>query len=740
MAEFLMLVPTAPHVGLTTISVGLVRAFEREGVRVGFVKPIEQPRSGRSGGSERSTNIVRAAAHLEPPVPLTWEQAERAVREGEEQRLMEDVIARVSAMREHADVVVVEGLVPTEDVPFATQLNASLRRTLDADLILVAAPVAGPDAFVEGVRLTASSYPRDRVAGVIVNKARDDVRQSATPASLKFPSRPPTTSDRLASPFTAKLADAGFVCIGSVPRRELLGAPRVRDLADALGARVIREGDLDRRVLTFRLAAMTVPHCLTGMNPGTLVVTPADRNDVIMATCLMVLRGIPIAGLWLACGLEPDPRVLDLCARAFELGLPALLVDDMTLEATSALLHLDNELPVNDPERVELTMNTVADCLDREWIRNNKWRRGHAPRLSPPAFRYKLIERAHAANRRIVLPEGTEPRTLRAATICHERGIARCVLLGSEAQIRRVAADQGLELPEDVEILDPESAIDRYVEPLLERRKHKGLSEHEARNQLHNEVMLGTVMLALGEVDGLVSGAIHTTADTVRPALQLVKTAPGVQLVSSVFFMCLPEQVLVYGDCAINTDPSAPELADIALQSAASAEAFGIEPRVALISYSTGTSGSGAEVTKVREATEIARTRRPDLPIDGPLQYDAAVMPEVARVKAPESPVAGRASVIVFPDLNTGNTTYKAVQRSAKVVSIGPMLQGLAKPVNDLSRGALVEDIVYTIALTAIQAATPSASPRLFTTESVDPHGLPGQGEGALLRSRPAFP
>ena len=284
----------------------------------------------------------------------------------------------------------------------------------------------------------------------------------------------------------------------------------------------------------------------------------------------------------------------------------------MTLEATSSLLHLDTELPVDDTERIELVMSTVADYLDRDWIRT-KWHRGRIQRLSPPAFRYRLIERAHAANRRIVLPEGAEPRTVQAAAICHERGIARCVLLGKPALIRRAAADQGVELPSEIEIIDPETVVERYLGPLLERRKHKGLTEIEGINQLHDEVILGTLMLAVGDVDGLVSGAVHTTADTVRPALQLVKTAPGVRLVSSVFFMCLPDQVLVYGDCAIDPHPSAEELADIALQSAASAESFGIEPRVALISYSTGTSGSGAEVAKVREATALARARRPDL-------------------------------------------------------------------------------------------------------------------------------
>ena len=325
--------------------------------------------------------------------------------------------------------------------------------------------------------------------------------------------------------------------------------------------------------------------------------------------------------------------------------------------------------------------------------------------LSPVAFRHMLTQKAQAAHKRIVLPEGNEARTIKAAAICAKRGIAHCILLGNPDEINSIAKRQGipLDLP-GLEIWQPETLIDDMVPVLVALRKHKGMNEILAREQLSDPVVLGTLLLQTGRVDGLVSGAVHTTADTIRPALQLIKTAPGNTLVSSVFFMLLPDKVLVYGDCAINPDPSAEQLAEIALQSAVSAAKFGLEPRVAMISYSTGSSGGGEDVEKVRKATEIAKAKAPHLLIDGPLQYDAAIMPDVAQSKAPNSPVAGRANVFIFPDLNTGNTTYKAVQRSANALSIGPMLQGLNKPVNDLSRGALVEDIVYTIALTAIQA------------------------------------
>lgn len=328
----------------------------------------------------------------------------------------------------------------------------------------------------------------------------------------------------------------------------------------------------------------------------------------------------------------------------------------------------------------------------------------HTDCVSPAQFRFGMMDKARKANKRIVLPEGAEPRTVRAAAICHEKGIARCVLLAPRPAVAAVAEQLGITLPESLEIIDPESIAEQYVEPMCQLRKSKGLTPEQAREQLKDTVVLGTMMMAQNDVDGLVSGAVHTTANTIRPALQLIKTAPDASLVSSVFFMLLPGQVVVYGDCAVNPNPTAEQLAEIAIQSADSAKAFGIEPRVAMISYSTIDSGSGPDVDLVLEATKLVKEKRPDLAVDGPLQYDAAVVKSVAKSKAPNSPVAGKATVFIFPNLSTGNTVYKAVQRNANVLSVGPMLQGLRKPVNDLSRGALVEDIVYTIALTAIQA------------------------------------
>src|SRR5579863_2395846 len=449
--------------------------------------------------------------------------------------------------------------------------------------------------------------------------------------------------------------------------------------------------------------ARGIPGGLHVLDTGRLLVVPGDRHEVIMAAYLAELSGTHLAALLLSSGTVPDPRVSQLTRATAATGLPVLLVKHDSYHTATLVRDLGPSLPVDDIERIEGVTETIADALDPSWLRSLT-STARPRRFSPAAFRYQLVERARAAGALVVLPEGTEPRTLRAAVACAERGIARCVLLGAADEVAVQARQLGLQLPGGVTVVDPRTVAERYVAPLAGLRRHKGWTEEVAREHLADPVTVGTMMLRLGEVDGLVSGAVHTTAATVRPALQIIGTKPGVRLVSSIFFMCLPDQVVIYGDCAINPQPSAEDLADIALQSAVSARTFGIAPRVAMISFSTGTSGAGTDVDKVAEATRIVHQREPGLAVDGPLQYDAAAIASVGQAKRPGSPVAGQATVFVFPDLDAGNTTYKAVQRSAQVISIGPMLQGLARPVNDLSRGALVDDIIYTIALTAVQA------------------------------------
>jgi phosphate acetyltransferase len=695
MPHTLYLVPSGSGVGLTSLALGLVRALDNRGIRVAFFKPIGQ-HAERDTGPERSTYFVRRTSSLSPATPVPLEEAERLLAANRMDELLEQVMRGFHCSAGDADVVVVEGLVDSHETASEGELNRELVRTLSAEVIVAGALGSTPiEEFEARLELTASRYGGfrgGRVIGSLINRVPVPDGKNR-PSFFGDPEKPRLLVTR-----------PEFNLIGAVPENPELMSCRTVDIARYLNAEVINEGEISlRRVRRITLLARTVQNLVSAMTAGSILITPGDRTDVLLLVALAAANKIPISGLILTGEIEFPERILELCRPAFETGLPVLRVPGNSYETATSLAMMSSEIPIDDLDRAQRSMDYIAGFIDADWIA----RRSQVPveaRLSPAAFCYRLTERARSLNKRIILPEGTEPRTVQAAAICAERGIARCVLLGDPEEVRRVASAQELELLPSVEILDPSALRANYVAPLVELRKHKGLNARDAAELLEDNVWLGTMMLALGEVDGLVSGAVHSTANTIRPALQIVKTRPNAKAVSSIFFMCLPEQVVVYGDCAVIPDPDAETLADIALQSADSAQRFGIPPRVAMISYSTGESGSGTDVDKVREATRLARAARPELLLDGPLQYDAAAIPEVAATKAPHSAVAGKATVFIFPDLNTGNTTYKAVQRSAHVISIGPMLQGLRRPVNDLSRGALVDDIVYTIAITAIQA------------------------------------
>lgn len=674
----LMLISTGLGVGLTSTSLGLVRTLQRAGLKVGFFKPVAQSPQDTS-----SDSLMSRCHGLESPAPLSLSHVEKRLGDDQLDELLEELVSLHQQAAAEVDVVLIEGMVPSKQVGYANRFNSKLARSLDAQVILVSTPEQQtPEQLCERIEIQTRLLEGVKVAGVILNKVREPYWLNAQTLS----------------------ATSAVPLLGTIPWQDELNAARTSDLVQPLALQILHRGELQqRRVQRVVLGACSSEYLVNDLQAGTFLVLPGDRSDLLLNACLASMNGVPLAGVLLCDNRQPPNQVLQLCQTALQAGLPLLSSERSSADLLLELAQLSREIPADDLTRAEQISDFVADRLSPQWFRDHCGT-PHHPRLSPAAFRYQLIKRAQAANKRIVLPEGCEPRTVQAAAICQTRGIARCVLLAKPEQVHAVAQAHSITLPADLEIFDPESIKEQYVEAMVERRKSKGLNAPMARAQLEDSVVLGTMMLALDEVDGLVSGAIHTTANTIRPALQLIKTAENYNLVSSVFFMLLPDQVLVYGDCAVNPDPTAAELAEIALQSAHSAQAFGITPKVAMISYSTGDSGDGADVQKVREATRLAQSQNPQLSIDGPLQYDAAAVASVGQQKAPNSPVAGQATVYIFPDLNTGNTTYKAVQRSAHCVSVGPMLQGLRKPVNDLSRGALVDDIVFTIALTAIQA------------------------------------
>ena len=468
------------------------------------------------------------------------------------------------------------------------------------------------------------------------------------------------------------------------------------------------ESLLSREVMDVMVAGMTAEHVLERLSEGAVVITPGDRSDVVLAVASAhAAEGFPTLAAIILNGGLPLHREIARLVTGVGLRLPIIATELDTFATASAVANTRGRVTAESESKID----TAIELMERHVDISDMLTRLAIPIptvTTPQMFAYGLMERARADRKRIVLPEGDDDRILLAAGRLLRRGLADLTILGEESQVRSRAAELGVDLcaatvinPHTSELCEP------FAAQYADLRKGKGVTLEQARETICDVSYFGTMLVHNGIVDGMVSGAAHTTAHTVRPAFEIIRTQPGVSTVSSIFLMCLADRVLAYGDCAIVPDPTAEELADIAISSARTAAQFGIEPRVAMLSYSTGESGSGAGVDKVRAATELVRQRAPGLQVEGPIQYDAAVDPTVAAAKMPDSAVAGRATVLIFPDLNTGNNTYKAVQRSAGAIAIGPVLQGLNKPVNDLSRGALVEDIVYTVAITAIQAQKP---------------------------------
>ncbi|MFI9647475.1 phosphate acetyltransferase [Streptomyces sp. NPDC052040] len=675
--------------GRQVIELGVMELLTRQVDRVGVFRPLVHD------GPDRLFELLRARYRLsQDPTTvygLTYEEASALQAERGTDELVSTLVDRYHAVARDYDVVLVLGSdFADTQLPDELSLNARLANEFGASVIPV---VGGRKQSPESVRAEVRNAYRayhglgcDVLAMVANRVVRED-------------------RDELAERLDSRLPVPCYV----LPDEAALSAPTVSQIAHALGARVLLGDDsgLARDVLDFVFGGAMLPNLLGALTPGCLVVTPGDRADLVVGSLAAHSAGTPpIAGVLLTLDEVPSEEILTLAARLAP-GTPVLSVPGNSFPTAARLFTLEGKLNAATPRKAERALGLFERYVDTAGLLD----RVSAPssdRVTPMMFEHKLLEQARADRRRVVLPEGTEERVLHAAEVLLRRGVCDLTLLGPVDLIRKKAADLGIDLG-DTQLIDPAASElrDTFAERYAQLRAHKGVTVELAYDVVTDVNYFGTLMVQEGLADGMVSGSVHSTAATIRPAFEIIKTKPDAKIVSSVFFMCLADKVLVYGDCAVNPDPNAEQLADIAIQSAATAGQFGVEPRIAMLSYSTGTSGSGADVDKVREATELVRSRRSDLKIEGPIQYDAAVEPTVAATKLPGSEVAGQASVLIFPDLNTGNNTYKAVQRSAGAIAVGPVLQGLRKPVNDLSRGALVQDIVNTVAITAIQAQTP---------------------------------
>jgi phosphate acetyltransferase len=710
--------------GRQAVELGVMELLTRQVDAVGVFRPLVHEAPQTAGGAapaeDHVLDLLRSRYRLSPSraaYGMTYTEAARIQVEQGQEELVSLLVERFRSAERDCEAVLVLGTdFADTGIPDELAFNARLANEFGAGILPVVGGHRTPaDTAVAEVRSACRAF-EDLGCGILAMIAN-------------------RVAGRDKQEVGRRLAGLG-VPVYVLPEEPALSAPTVSQVIATTGAEVLL-GDaagLARDVRRFVFGGAMLPNFLDALSEGSLVITPGDRADLLIGALAAHAAGSPpLAGVLMTLGQHPGENVMRLADRLAP-GTPVTVVPEGSFPTAAGLSTLEGRLTAASPRKMETALGLFEMHVDGAEL-TDRIQLSRSDRLTPMMFEHELLKKARGNGielKNIVLPEGAEERVLRAAEVLLRRSVCHLTLLGDPVAIRKRAAELGLELGLDaadstadsgadtgaaagtgqagpaarVRIIDPvESPLrERFAELYAKLRAHKGVTLDQANDVVVDVSYFGTLMVQEGLADGMVSGAVHSTAATIRPAFEIIKTKPGAAIVSSVFFMCLADKVLAYADCAVNPDPNAEQLADIAAQSAATAAQFGLDPRVAMLSYSTGTSGSGADVDKVREATALVRERQPELLVDGPVQYDAAVEPKVAATKLPGSPVAGRANVLIFPDLNTGNNTYKAVQRSAGAIAVGPVLQGLRKPVNDLSRGALVQDIVNTVAITAVQA------------------------------------
>ncbi len=693
MANGLYITATEPGSGKSAVALGVMEMLCRKLDCVGFFRPIIIPDPKKT----KDPDILLMAAQFNLNLPyekmygITQTEAERLMALGKKGEVIERIIEKYNEAQKHCNFILCEGTDFVSSVAGVEfDINASIIKNLSCPVLLVANAYQKPLEDVSRlISLTLESLVAKgcKIVGTIINRVTS------------------STEDDIIH----RIQAAGFVrkqLIYAIPDEMVLAKPTLTEVAKALNADILcGHKQMYRHARSFTVAAMQLRNLLPRIVHGTLIITPGDRADIIVA-CLAALSSSSmekISGIILTGGLKPEKPIWDLI-QGFSDMVPVLSVEADTFQTTVQVEKIQADISPKDQRKITRAMALFEQHINIEKL-GEKVITTQSTIMTPKMFEFKVIQRAKSHRKRIVLPEGSEDRILMAAETLVRREIVDITLLGNKKKIRQKIAKLGLRMGE-LEIIEPLTSpnLDLYTDTYFELRKHKGITRENARDLVCDVNFFGTMMVHHGHVDGMVSGAVHSTAATIKPAFEIIKAKQKSTPVSSLFFMCLWDRVLAYGDCAVNPDPDAGQLAEIAITSAETAAMFGVEPRIAMLSYSTGSSGKGKDVEKVREATELVRKKQPDLLVEGPIQYDAAIEPNVAKTKMPNSQVAGKATVFIFPDLNTGNNTYKAVQRSSGAVAIGPVLQGLNKPVNDLSRGCMVADIVNTVAITAVQA------------------------------------
>ena len=698
MSSNLYITATEARSGKSAISLGIMELLLRNVDKIGFFRPIIKTNNSINI-TDNDIDLISSHFNLDTPYEemyaYSMSKAHELINLGRKEEVLETIFNKYNRIKKNHDFVLCEGTdFEGSASAFEFDINAEIANNLASPVLLVAnAKDKTIDESLSSIEISLKSLfdKGCNVIATVVNRIE------------------PENADQIKDLLTSNILSHGQL-VYTIPNETILGNPTVGEIAKVLNAEVLYgENLLNKHVHSFTVAAMQLQNLLKRIKHGTLIITPGDRIDVILASFAAVYSTtIPnIAGIMLTGGLKPEGafrRLLD----GFPIIVPILSVNENTYPTAIIVDNIHAAISPEDKRKIARLLE-VFDLNVHAVELSEKIIKTETSIITPKMFEYRLVQKASEVKQHVVLPEGEEERILRAAEILLRRDIVEITLLGDKTKIQNKIIQLGLQM-DGVNLIEPQKSgfFDDYVATYYDLRKHKGITIDNARDIMEDETFFGTMMVFKGNAGGMVSGAVHTTGNTIRPAFQIIKTKPGFTIVSSIFFMCLKDRVLVYGDCAVNPNPNANELAEIALSSAQTAKIFGIEPRIAMLSYSTGKSGKGADVDIVREATEIARKKAkdyyPDVKLEGPIQYDAAVDMAVARTKMPDSEVAGRATVLIFPDLNTGNNTYKAVQRSSGAIAIGPILQGLNKPVNDLSRGCTIPDIVNTVAITAIQA------------------------------------
>ena len=693
MTKSIFIATAEPFAGKSIIALGIVNMLLGKAQKIGYFKPIinQERHDKKDVHIETILDYFRLAIPYEDTFAFTRHDALQRLEDSGQGEMIDVIINKYKKLEDKYDFTVIEGSdFRGEGLAFEFEANLSIAKNLSAPALIVISGQGKTTAQIVNMALSVFRSFQNRevqVLGVIANKVNPD--QVADVKEL--------LSNQLPED----------VILAIIPFNKSLQSPTMSEIYENLGGKLIFGGDyLSNKVDHFITGAMQVPNFLNHIAENVLIVTPGDRGDIIIAALQAnVSTSYPkIAGLVLTAGSEPEEPIMRLI-NGLQTVVPIISVKTGTFQTTTQIGSIQSKISADNPKKIELGIQTFEKYVDMQAL-DDKIITFKPEGITPHMFQYQITKWAKSIKKHIVLPEGNDDRILKATARLINQEIVDLTILGDANEIAASIKRLGLSLDlSKIKIINPAHSdhYSDYVETLYELRKSKNVTIEMARDLMTDVSYFGTMMVYKGHADGMVSGAVHTTQHTIRPALQFLKTKPGVSVVSSVFFMCLSDRVSVFGDCAVNPNPTAEMLAEIAISSAESSRRFGIEPRIAMLSYSSGTSGEGEDVEKVRRATEIVKLKRPDLKVEGPIQYDAAVDPVVGFQKLPDSEVAGKASVLIFPDLNTGNNTYKAVQRETGALAIGPMLQGLNKPVNDLSRGCTVDDIFNTVIITAIQ-------------------------------------